>query len=117
MRYFEKSQIILSEDTTNIPKKIRFAEEFEDTDVTNLLECLVREESFPIGTHTISLGNIAQGKFLIIKPAADLLVKIDGGSNQTFVAGKFSKMWVKFTSLEITVSTAAQVVVIGIAGA
>lgn len=116
MRYYEKSQVLLSEDTLSVPKKVRFSEEFEDADIALLKESVVRQESFPVGTHSISLGNIAQGKWLFIKPTNDLEVKIDAGSNQTFRGGKISKMWVNFTALEITVSTAAQVVVLGIAG-
>lgn len=116
MRYFEKTQIVLSEDTLQIPKKVRFSEDYEDTDVALLKESITRQETFPIGTMTIPMGNITQGKFLFIKPTNDLQVKLDGGSNHTFRGGKVSKMWVNFSALEITVSTAAQVVVVGIAG-
>jgi hypothetical protein len=95
---------------------MRFSEDFEDTDTALIKECLVRQESFPIGTHSISLGNIAQGKWLLVKPVNDLQIKLDTGSNQTLRGGKISKMWVNFTALEITVSTAAQVVVLVVAG-
>ena len=116
MRFYEKCQIVISEDSLQIPKKIRFSDEFEDTDVSLLKESITRQESFPVGTHSISMGNIAQGKFVVIKPTNDLQVKFDSGVNHTFKGGKLSKMWISFTSLEITVSTAEQVVVLGIAG-
>ena len=116
MRYYEKSQILLSEDTLSTPKQVRFSEEFEDVDLSLLKESVTRSEAFPVGTHAIGLGNIALGKFLCIKPAADLDVSINGAAVQKFRGGKISKLWIEFTTLSITVSTDPQTVVLVVAG-
>jgi hypothetical protein len=116
MRIYEKLKLTLSEDTLTEPKLIRFSEELEETDVDSLTEAVLRQETFPIGVHAISLGNIAEGKFLAVKPDADCVVTIDGAAI-TLKAAKLSLMWVKIaTSLSLTVSGAEQEIVILVAG-
>ena len=116
MRFYEKTQIVLSEDTLSEPKQIRFSENFEDVDITLLKESITRHETFPIGVHAISLGNIALGKFLCLKPDFDVEASINGGALQKFRANKVSKLWVELTSLSLTVTTQANEVVVVVAG-
>lgn len=115
MRLYNKTSLIISEDSSTDPKMIRFSEAFEDTDVTLLPEVTVRQETFPVATHVISLGNIAQGRFLFIKPKAQIVASI-GGQTLTLRANKVFTAWVEFTSLSIIVSGTPAEVVIALAG-
>lgn len=117
MRFYEKTKITISEDTTNEPKLIRLSEDIETTDVLLLKENVLRQETFPVGAHSIPLGNIALGKFLYIKPKADLEFALNGSATLYKVrGGKASKLWVEFTSLNITISTDPQEVLLYCAG-
>lgn len=115
MRFYEKSQLKISEDLLTDPKKIKFADDFEDTDAVLLKEIVSRFESFPIGTTAISLGNIATPKLLIIKPKNDVVIVLDG-NNYTVRGGKLSKIWISFASLSLTISTAANEISLVVAG-
>lgn len=115
MRFYEKTQVKISEDSSTDPKRIKFAEDLEDTDVTSLPEIVVRYESFPVGTSAINLGNIATPKLLIVKPTNDVDVEIDGTA-YTFKGGKLSKLWIEFSSLSLVVTTTANVVSLVVAG-
>jgi hypothetical protein len=116
MRIYEKLKLTVSEDTLTEPKLIRFSEELEETDVTTLTEAVLRQETFPVGVNAISLGNIAEGKFLAVKPDADCVVTIDGAA-LTLKGEKLSLMWVKIaTSLTLTISGADQEVLVFVAG-
>lgn len=112
MRIIENTKIKISDDTLNEPKFIRLSEEYEDIDVTLLKELLTRQENFPAGTHTITLGNITTGKFLYIKPKKDLQVSINGGTAFKIRALKTTKMWVEVTSLSITTTEAQEVLIV-----
>ena len=117
MRFLENTKILISEDTKNDPKLIRFAESFEDIDLTTLKEISLRQETFPVGTHTISLGNIALAKFLIVKPDMDLEINVNGSITPLKLKGeKFSKLWAEVTSLTITVAVEPQEVLVLLAG-
>jgi hypothetical protein len=117
MRFYEKTKITISEDTTNEPKLIRLSEDIETTDVTLLKESISRQETFPVGTHAISLGNIALGKFLYLKPKQDMEFSINGSTPVLKArGGKATKMWVEITSLSITISTDPQEVLVFCAG-
>jgi hypothetical protein len=117
MRLREQAQITLSEDTLTDPKQIRFGEIIDDIDTSLITECVTRVEKFPIGTTAISMGNIAAGKFLYIKPTSDLDIVINTSQTLTLRGGKATKMWVNFTALSLIVSTAAQNVTLVLAGA
>lgn len=107
MRFYEKSQLILSEDTLNVPQQIRFAEAFEDVDVTNIAEAVSRQEAFVVGTTSIPLEQISTSAaaLIFIKPASDINISINGGTAFTVLGGKRTKMWVKgLTSLDVIVS-------------
>jgi hypothetical protein len=114
MRISDKVKLVVSSDTLSDPKLIRLSEDFEDIDTTLLKESVTRQETFPIGTHTIALGNIANAKFLYVKPAKDLQAVING-SAITLRGGKASKMWVNFTALSI-ITTDVQEVLLFCAG-
>lgn len=112
MRISEKTKVTISHDTLGEPKSIRFSEDFEDIDFTLLKEVVVRQETFPVGSHVIQLNNIAQGKFLYIKPSKDLQVSINGASAQTFRGLKASKMWMTVTALTIITTDIQEVLIV-----
>lgn len=110
MRFYEKAKILLSEDTLTEPKLIRFGEDFEDVDLVSIKEVTSRQETFPVGTHAISLGNISLARLLIIKPDEDLEITINGSSTPLKVlGGKRTKIWGEITSLSINVTTQQEV--------
>lgn len=111
----------ISEDTASEPKQIRFSEESEVVDVTNLSECITRQEVFPVGTHAISLGNIALAKLLSIRPKASTVsgsvtMSINGSSALSLRPGKITRMWTDYTSLSITVAGNPVEVLVVVAG-
>jgi hypothetical protein len=109
MRIKETTKIVLSEDTISDPKKIRYSEDFEDIDTTLLTESITKNDTLSTGTHVISMGNIAAGKFLCIKPDADLGISINGGATITIRADKVTKMWATITSLSLIATEATDV--------
>ena len=117
MKLVEASTVTISQDTGTTPTQIRYAETIADTDTTSILKSVTVQTSFPVGTHTINLGQIATGKLLLIKPASDLLVNINGAdTDYTVKGGKMSKIWADITSLQIEVTGAAQIVSIFVGG-
>jgi hypothetical protein len=109
MRYSEKTKITISKDLVNDPKVIKFSEDFSDIDVASLAEIVTRDESFPVGTVSIPMGNIASGKFLYIRPEADITFTLNGGSPLVAKGGKATKMWTTVTSLTLTIPAAVPV--------
>lgn len=113
MRFSEKARIQISADTLNEPKLIRFDESFEDVDVLAIKEVVTRQEEFPVGTHSISLGNIALAKLLIVKPENDLEILVNGSVTPLkCLAGKRTKIWAEVTSLSIVTAEAQEVLVL-----
>lgn len=106
-RYQEKTQIIISEDVSNQPKQIRFSDESEDVDVTSLTKFRDLVDNYPVGSNALSLGQITQGKFIWIRPAADVTLVVDS-QNIKLKAGKASKLWTEFTTLAIDVPNTTQ---------
>lgn len=101
-RYYEKTTITISEDTSSQPKQIRFADESEDTDILSLTKVRDLVDTYPVGSNALSLGQITTGKFVWIKPSADVTLVIEG-QNLKCKAGKASKLWTEFTTLAIDV--------------
>lgn len=113
MRYQENTKILLSEDSTNQPKNIRFQQEIEDIDALSAKDSITRQEKFPIGTHSVSMGNITLGQLLIIKPTKELSVKINGAATPLILkGGKLSKMWMQITSLEISTAEEQDILIV-----
>lgn len=106
----------MSEDTTNPPKQIRLSESFDDTDVELLKDIIIRQETFPVGAHSISLGNIAEGRYFLIKPKSQIQLSINGAPAYTLRANKVTKGWLIFNQVTITVSTQPAEVLILLAG-
>lgn len=106
----------MSEDTVSIPKQIRVSEAFEDIDVELLKDIVVRQETFPVGAHTIGLGNIAEGRYFLIKPKAQVQLSINGAPAYTLRANKITKGWLIFNAVTLTVSTEPAEVLIVLAG-
>jgi hypothetical protein len=117
MKLVETSTLTVSQDTGTTPTQIRYSEAISDTDTTSILKSVTIQTEFPIGVHTIDLGQIVTGKVLLIKPTANLLVNINGAdTDYTIKAGKMSKIWADITALEIEVTGAAQIVSIFVGG-
>lgn len=115
MRIQEKGIIILSDDSSSDPKQIRFRSEQDAIDTALLIESKTLQESFPVGTTSISLGNISQGRFLYVKPEAACVATIDG-QTLSLRAGKASSIWADFTTLSITVTGTPNKIVLVVAG-
>jgi len=110
MRYARDSKVVLSEDNTSDPKFINFQAKEEVSDLTSLLDSANRTKSYPIGTHVIDMGQIAEGRWLYIKPTdKDVSISLDGGAQMLFRSGKASEMWVTFTSLSMILTEATRV--------
>ena len=119
LRFKEETNIIISEDQTSNPKKIRFKEEFDDVDLENLKEVSSRQESFPIGSHDIQLNNIAEGRFIYVKPIGStgtVQLEINGSNALTIKNGKATKLWTIFNQVRLIISGAANEVLIVVAG-
>lgn len=117
MRVYENTQLTISEDTTTAPKRIRLSETFIDADTTLIPEIVQRQETFPVGSHTIGLGNITQGRWLYVYPkAANVQLQLNGSNALTLRANKVSRMWVIFTGVVLIVSTAPAEVLIVLGG-
>lgn len=117
MKYQEKSKITISEDSLDIPKQVRFSEDWEEIDLTSFTKVVTIIEEFSIGTHTINLNGVV-GQLLIVKPAADILISINGADDLSLMEDKLSKIWskVSITSLAITVSGNPAKVTLAVAG-
>lgn len=115
MRLLEKSTLVVSEDTSSDPKNIRFSEVVDMTDDTLLPESLVRQETYPVGTHVISLGNIAEARYLFIKPSANITIEVNG-SPISLRANKTFRGWITFTSLSLIVAGQPAQIVLFVGG-
>ena len=71
MRLYDRTLVILSEDTLSTPRKIRLSEDIEDIDNALLTQSETLETTLPVGENSISMGTIALGKWLYIKPEAN----------------------------------------------
>ena len=120
LRFKEATEIIISEDTTTNPKFIRLKEAYEDIDLTNLAEVVSRQETFPIGTHAINLNNIAEGRFIYVKPitktGGQVQLEINGSNALTLRNGKATKLWTIFASINLIVSGQSNEVLVVLAG-
>ncbi len=115
MRIQDKSTFLISEDNVSDPQNILFKEVLDVVDTTSVTEVRNASETFPVGVNVISLGNIAAGKLIYVKPTAACVMTI-GGETISLRAGKVSKIWADFTTLTITVSTASNKIALVIAG-
>lgn len=117
MQLVDTIQFTLSRDTGSSPQDILSKKYEASTDSTNLVESVTFDQPFPVATTVLSMGTIAQGRFMYIKPAADVSILFNGGVEPiVFRGGKASKMWINFTSASIVVTGAAVQTNIVIAG-
>lgn len=119
LRVRDTQTLLISEDQTTNPKKIRLQEQFDDVDLTTLSEVNTRQETFPVGTHSIDLGNIAEGRFIYVKPIANtgqVQLELNGSNALTLRNGKPSKLWTLFNQVNLIVSGNAAEVLIVVAG-
>jgi hypothetical protein len=116
MRFSKTSSLLISEDLATEPKKIFFKREIQTSDLGEILkEIVVRSETFPTGSHTINLNNIAEGRWFYLYAENDVSVQFNGGSALTLRAKKEHELWATITSLVIN-TTEDTVVTVAIAG-
>jgi len=112
MRYFQKNETVLSEDTSTDPKDIRFKvlEEIRDINV------LIKDgggdtKDYSIGAHAIDLAQITEGRWFYIKANKDITVSINGGAALTLIEDKPTSSWMRFTSLSLTTTVVTRITV------
>lgn len=108
MRFYETTQIQISDDISNAPQNIKFQDSQADTDITSLKHTHDGSDAYPVGTTSVPMGQITTGLFLWLKPALDVGIILSGGSPITIKGGKATKMWASFTSLQIVVPSTPQ---------
>ena len=116
MRLSDQAIIKLSRDAITDPKLIRFSDEATDIDVTLLIESITKDETYPIGTTAINMGNIVTGRWLWIRPSANIGLIINGGAALNLRANKTSRMWLDFTAVSLVVTGAPAQISVVIAG-
>jgi hypothetical protein len=106
MRYAEQTQIIISEDNSSAPQNVRFSDAITDVDTTSLAHLHDASDAYPVGTTSVPMGQITLAKYLWIKPAASIQIILSGSTTPlTLIAGKATKIWGNYTSLQIVVPT------------
>jgi hypothetical protein len=111
MKYFLKSETILSEDTATQPKDIRFQKCDEITELVTLVDGGGDSKTYPIGAHSIDMGNVAEGRWLYLISDQEITFSLSGGAALTTIPDKPIAMWVKFTSLDLTTTVASRITV------
>ena len=107
----------VSNDAGTNPQSILFKEAFSSVDTTSLSQAEEIKMSFPVGVNVVNMGLIATGKYLYIKPTANVTVIFDGGAEtHVFLAGKASRLWMNYTGMSLTVSGSANLIELLIAG-
>lgn len=117
MQLKDKIDHRLSVDTGSSPQDLLLKKYEELTDTTLLLEAVQVDQPFPVATTVVSMGTIAQGKWIYVKPTADCSLIFNGGLEQRqFRAGKASRLWMNFTAVSVVVTGAINQIHIVIAG-
>lgn len=94
-------------------------EEFDQVDLETVSEVKTRQETFPIGTHPIELGNIAEGRFLYVKAIGEsgqVQLELNGSNALTLRNGKASKLWTIFNQVNLIISGSPTEVLVVVAG-
>ena len=115
MRYYKKSETVLSEDNATQPKDIRFQKCDEITDSATLIDGGGSTKTYPVATHAIDMGNVTEGRWLYLIADKALTFSVSGGPAMTTIPNRPTEMWVKYTSLDITTTEETRVT-IAIAG-
>lgn len=107
MQLKDKIEFTLSNDTGSSPQDIRAKKFEETTDTTLLTETAMFDQPFPVATTALSMGTIAQGRWIYVKAASDVSLLFNGGVEPiVFRGGKASRMWINFTAVSIVVTGA-----------
>lgn len=116
MRYWKSSETILSEDTANQPKDIRFSKDEEIVDLVTLKDGGGETKTYQAGTHVIDMGQISEGRWAYIKSDKEIDAVIDGSATPlTLIPNKPTELWAKFSSISL-ITTEATRITIAIAG-
>lgn len=116
MRVYQSSKIVISKDNATNPQEIRFSSTKEVIDTTTVGESHDASGIYAVGTTVVPMGTIAAGELLIITPAADCDILVDGTESVSLKAGKQSVLWIDFTALSVVVTGVANQIDILIAG-
>ncbi len=100
MRVLEEIKVLISEDNVSAPTEIKYQTDTSVADTASITECVDSSSTFPIGTTVVSLGNIAAGKLIIVKPTTACQIDI-GGEVISLRAAKRSIIWADFTAVSI----------------
>ena len=107
LQIIDNVAITLSNDAGTNPQSIIFKELANSTDAVSLTQAEEFKENFPVGVNVIPMGQLGTGKFLYIKPTANVTAIFDGGAEtHVFLAGKASRLWMNYTAMSLTVSGA-----------
>ncbi len=110
MRWFLKSQVILSEDTSSDPKCQKFSAEDNITDLTSLINEVSNTQTYAgPAAHVIDLGLTTEVRWLYLKADKDVTVELNGGPAITLLANRPTQMWAKLTSLTINTTEATRI--------
>jgi len=107
MRYFTKSLVILSEDSTDPPKCQKFSSEDDITDLVTLVNEVSSTQTYPVGAHAVDFQEIAEVRWLYLKADKEVTIELNGGPAITTIVDKPTQMWVKLTSLTINTTDAS----------
>lgn len=117
LQIIDNVAITLSNDAGTNPQSILMKEVLAVTDSSSLTQAEEIKQNFPVGVTVVNMGQVATGKFLYIKPTANVTVIFDGGAEtHVFLAGKASRIWMNYTAMSLTVSGSANFIQLVIAG-
>lgn len=105
MRFYKHYSIVVSEDTLQAPKKIRFSETDQTViDTEKVKEAASASIDLPAGAtdFEIPMGAIGSGKWFFLMPTGDITLKIDNGTPLTLAGGFPCDVWTTYSSLKIS---------------
>lgn len=112
MRYYKKSELIISEDDITSPVQIRFQEKIPGTttDIVLITDLDHHIETFGIGVFAIDITSFTMVNWFYVKADQAISVKFDGlASGIAFLANKENEMWINPTAIEITTTVATRI--------
>ena len=116
MRFYKKNEVILSEDTTNDPKDIRFQKTDDITDITSVIDGGGATKTYDTGTHSVAFGAISTVKWFYIYADKAIKIKLDSGPDIQLIAEKPAEMWAEVAAIDLVVDTADTRITVAIAG-
>lgn len=107
LRLNDNMSLTLSRDISSSPQDIIMKHVENVNEDVLLTEAAELDQPLPVATNVFPMGTIATGRFLYIKPAANVSLIFNGGTEQILIrGGKVTRLWADFTSLDIVVTGA-----------